>query len=743
MSALRQFVFFLLVSAGVSVGVYSDAIWGDSLLAPLDLGPAIFETYDYMDPDFEGIPDNHFIVDQFTYDLPLQKRIHDSYQSAEIPWWDPYTYGGRPLLADAHINGTDPIRVACYLALPFELAYNWNIILRSILTGCGIFLLLRQLDIRLSIAVILGIAYQFSGWFTMYIGHPWIQGSFAYYPFILLSWINASKANFGSWTALAAILCAAVFYSGNLQSHTYLPVFAFVFLLTGFFSNRAIFSRAFSTIALSGLIGALIAYPVLVNQVEFFLLNQRATERTHSLLGQILSIPISLSGFFPWIFGTFRTLNPARIVGVPSLEFNLFFGTIAGFFAMLGASRALKAKDRESWMLKYAVSLVMVYLVFISTPLYDYFYPRSSALAGIGLTLLAGLGTESFLRERTATKEFAVKWFCIAILSISALVSLASWILYPRYVYPMTEKILERFSKQPGLLGESSLAELRRFQIQNFATEVSLLNPEVAISVIAVILLMYGSLRAPRNHKEKILIATLALSTIPVVMFHKRFLPKHSIEMWHKMVEGGSEQKKALRMAGKTLRIDETSVDQQQLIFPNATAALYGIHAVQGYSALQPASIYNTPNGEGSSGIPSTWRADIRHVEPTSVLLATVDSLGSSRFRMSSTGLPAPIDIVEETMNSITLKTPKLPMAEGIIRTDTWYPGWTVDGANTLEFHPPIFSLIVPDDSNSSKTIKLKYTPTGLKGAPVVVSSGLGCSALLLFSSLFRRKNRK
>ena len=52
-----------------------------------------------------------------------------------MPWWDPYNYGGRPLLADAHINGTDPVRCLAYWLLPFELAYNWTLIGHSLLAG--------------------------------------------------------------------------------------------------------------------------------------------------------------------------------------------------------------------------------------------------------------------------------------------------------------------------------------------------------------------------------------------------------------------------------------------------------------------------------------------------------------------------------------------------------------------------------------------------------------------------------
>jgi hypothetical protein len=134
-------------------------------LAPVDIAPTIFSKYRYVDPSAGEVPANHYIIDQLTYDLPLQYTIYGAYRRGEIPWWDPYDYAGRPLLADAHVNGTDPIRIICYLTLPFVSAYNWNLILKSILTGLGMFLLLRHLHFVFSISLPLALTFQFAGCF--------------------------------------------------------------------------------------------------------------------------------------------------------------------------------------------------------------------------------------------------------------------------------------------------------------------------------------------------------------------------------------------------------------------------------------------------------------------------------------------------------------------------------------------------------------------------------------------------
>lgn len=723
-SSLKHALLFVLVSLGVSLAVYRDAMWGGSLLAPLDLGPAVFTNYQFMDPDFDGVPDNHFIIDQFTYDRPLQKRIHESYRSGEIPWWDPYTYGGRPLLADAHINGTDPIRLACYLTLPFELAYNWNYILRGILTGLGMYLLLRKSGVRPVVSGILGITFQFAGWFTMYFGHPWIQASFLYFPYLWLAWLNAVQNKFGLHTAFGGILCGAVFYSGNLQSHTYLPVFALAFILSSLNGNRNLIGKALATTVVTGVVGALLAYPVLVNQIEFLLQNQRGMTADQSFLGMILAIPVSLMGFFPWVLGTFRTISPGSALGVDNVTFNLFFGTLSGLLVILGAARLRKAKGLESWLTTQSVGLIAIYLLIVSTPLSAYFYPRSAGLAGIAIAMLTGLTMERLLASGMKVNRAILLSFGLFVTSAAVLGSLAAWFVYPHIIDSVTEKVIKEIPNRDGLASSPALMELRLFQIRNFSSEVSLHNPEAALSLAAVLCFIYGLSKAPVHPRNKILIGSLVLSSLPVVMFHARFRPKHPIEMWQKMEEGGPAQKAAVSLAGKTLRVDERAAGQQDFVFPYAMASLYKVHAVFGYSALQPPSLFRLPSGTEESDIPGAWIADIRYEAAAPDTLSKTADTGSSRFRIAKTGEPAPVSVIRETLNSISLDTSNLADGDEIIRTDTWYPGWSGGNFANLSPLPPCFSMISENPSKSQKFIELSYKPTGLRGASFAMGSG-------------------
>ncbi|MEI6358366.1 MAG: glycerophosphodiester phosphodiesterase family protein, partial [Verrucomicrobiota bacterium] len=291
----RALAGFLAVQLLLALLLFRDALWGKPLLAPLDIAPALLSEFKAVDPS-RAVPDNHYILDQLVYDLPLQRTIHAAVRRGEVPWWDPYTYGGRPLLADAHVNGTDPVRWLCYAVLPFGPAYNWTRILHFVVAGTGMFLLLRRLGIGSPLPFWLALAWEFAGCQVVKFGHPWVPASFAWYPWLWLAFHHAWET--GSRRAIAgiALATAAVFYAGNLQSHTYLPLFVGA-LVVGYGGGRpAGWAKALRPLAPGILLGTCLAAPMLAAEIEFFQQNVRHTDvgvPTKPWLAAALSLGVS------------------------------------------------------------------------------------------------------------------------------------------------------------------------------------------------------------------------------------------------------------------------------------------------------------------------------------------------------------------------------------------------------------------------------------------------------------------
>lgn len=721
---LKETALFLIFSLLITAGVYREAMWGDALLAPLDLGPFVFENYEYMSDQTVEIPDNHFIIDQFTYDLPLQKRIYDSYREGEIPWWDPYTYGGRPLLADAHINGTDPVRVALYLTLPFELAYNWNFIIRGLLTGLGMFLLLRYLKITVGLAVIFSIAYQFAGWFTVHFGHPWIQASFVYFPLIWLVWLKAMEADKPSrYYAYGSLLCAAIFYSGNLQSHTYLPIFALIFIISSLNGNRKKILQSIFCVGISGTVGALLAYPVLVNQLEFYLLSQReiagALNYRSELISAIITFPTALVGSsYPWALGSYRTIQPLRGFGGDGLEFHLFFGVLSIFLTGISLLRLKKSTGRDAWILSQASLLILAFFIIICTPLSHIFYSRCAPLAGMGFTILCAYGVQEILQRKINLNHKIVAAYTTTVLLIATSASAFAWFIWPALLPELKPKILQAYASRNNLMDHATHEILRLFQIDNFSAEISISAPEAMISILGLICFTWGAFLYKKTYGNKLILLGLIITLLPVVMFHHRFRPKHPISMWEKMLEGGPAQKAAVAASQGWLRIDERETKSENLIFPLATAALYKVHNISGYSALQPASIFKTSPADYPTLNPSLWNGDFKGVaSDNSEILATA----GSRFRSLESGNTIPLQIVDESMNQLTIKVAPTSLDQIILRTDTHYPGWKITGGSVTKLIPPFFTQTVI----KSPEISYHYRPTGLRGALWSIIAGV------------------
>lgn len=729
----RQALLFLLVSLLVSLGVYREAMWGQKLLAPLDLGPDIFQHYAFMDEQADGIPDNHYIVDQFTYDLPIQYAVYNAYRAGEIPWWDPYTYGGRPLLADAHINGTDPIRLLCYFTLPFELAYNWNYILRGIVTGLGMFALLRYLGIRPALAILLGLAYQFAGWFAIHFGHPWIQGAFVYYPFLWITWSQGLVTKFGPHAAWSALLAAGIFYAGNLQSHTYLILFSAAFLLAVLWKERHHFWRAVFITMISGIVGTMLAAPVLLNQIEFYLIGVRTPSAAGPWWQFFGSAIISLCSFYPWMLGSFRTLDVGRFVMATGMAYFLFAGIVVYFFAFWygWVGRKSEGRNRLAW----AISIILIgtFLLVIGTPLSKIFYARCAPLAGMGMIVLAGLGLQLVLNHNFSHRRFPILVTLIVVMCALGSSGLA-WFVYPKYQALIEQKVLEKDQANTSF---TSAPALRKFQVTNFAREVSLGNPEAALTLLASVFLMVLLLRSGSVPvKGTALAAILALSLLPVFSFYARYRPAHDIALWQRLKEGGPAQKAAMVQTGPFRRLQEGEGTQlAAYVFPNALSVLYQVHVVHGYSALQPASFHVPPKNPAT--FPPAWMADT-HLGDT----ASSAPVASVRFQSgSSMENLTPLPILQETWNSVQVA----PAGEGqtlILRTDTYFPGWTARTAqgSTLSsaLLSPFFSQInLP--ANSKGTITFTYWPHYWKLALICFFAGLAVVFLLFSQPLFAK----
>jgi hypothetical protein len=706
--------------------LFRHALWAGALLAPLDILPAVCSKYHFMDPASSGVPANQYIVDQVTQDLPLQLIVYEAYRRGQVPWWDPYSLSGHPLLADAFINGTDPARLLCYLSLPsFVLAYNWTRVLHFLLGGLGMLFLLRHWRFPAWTCVLLALTWEFAGCHIYWFGDPWVQAAFNYYPLLWLVWDGGFRQPAWWRLAAASLLVAGVFYSGTLQSHSYVVLFAAAFALGYGGKSWPRWKRILPPILASGLLGAALALPVLLGELELFSRTSRLIGARWSWLG-VLCGPASLSAVYPWMLGTFRSLDLCKLLGDNLDGFQIFIGPPALLLAVLG-SWCRPPRDEMRPARRTALWLAGIYLAVISTPLSCFLYSRCAGLGVLGLIVLAALGAESLASRLEVSRRWA--WSVVAgLLLVVAATHVGSLVIYPRFLPKVRQMVAAKNAKSFGF--ERAYA-LRAFQIDNLGAEVSFKNPETVAGALALLAFAGVCLwPAVRRHPAGLPVL-LAINLAPLLLFGQRFIPVQPLVLWQRLMEADNEQRRVaaiLNPAG--LRLLEPTCGPFERLYPNGLQHLFRARTVHGYASLWP-----------KSALASASEADARHSPQAADYIydTTTPGLSTGTFRKD----PAPglarfqwagpvnraLAIESETLNQIRLSIQAGPEAD-LLWTDTYYPGWSAQvGPRRLQIQPTsrfASRIRVPA---GALTLRLHYEP-----APLRLGLKLACAALAILA---------
>ena len=703
---------WFLVAQVLTCGVvFREALFGRALLAPLDIAPALFTKYRYADPSSNGAPGNHRIIDQLIYDLPLQWTIYQAYRRGETPWWDPYTCGGRPLLADAHLSGADPVRRLCYQLLPFEQAYNWTRVTHFVLCGLGMLLLLRRLGVQEIRALLLAIAYEFGGGFEVFFGHPWIQASFVYYPFLWLAWEKAFEGNVRS-AVLASMLFAAIFYAGNLQSHTYLVVFALCLGVGLAGRNWRSWRKMVFLLAGTLVLGALLAAPLLMAELELFSRAVRDVGTPFNPLGCLAGLG-SVAACFPWGLGTCQTLDLSKLLDRGfHLGFSPFIGCAAFFLAVVGAFSTPSSPVRVAAR-RAALCLCGSYLLIISTPLNQYLYMRCAPLAMIGLTVLAAFGLEYLIETGDAWRRMGRTVLGLA-LGLAIITNAFAAFIYPRLVPDLRQYVTRKAARNPAF---DEAPTLRESQIKSLPAEVSFLNPEAVLGFASLVALGTFLMVPSVRRNSWAWAGLLLLNVLPELVHSRRALPHHPMALWYQLQAGGPEhQRLAAQLRDTPLRVLEIAPGINERLYPGALSAVYRVRTVLGYAALRPRGPSTLTAAELER-----WRPQVadRIYESTARGQATGDlrtnaTPGLARFQWM-TPLRRPFTITEPNLHTIHVSFDPGPGGT-LLWSDSFYPGWIarLDSSNVpVKLIIPCFNAIeIPASAN---TLVLQYEPRFLR----------------------------
>jgi hypothetical protein len=331
----------------------------------------------------------------------------------EWPLWNPYIFGGMPLLASLQPGALYP-PTWLFAALSPQAAMNWMVIVTYHIALIGTYLYLRRIGANRTGAIVGGIAFAFGGFMIAHLGHTNRIAAAAWLPWIVLAVEELYLRLSWRWVALGALFIAMQTLAGEFQMVFYTALVAAGYALfslalrpPGQTRRRFLFD-----VAAMASCGAMIAAAQLLPTRELLALGERAGISYEYFAGYSFSPRRLPQLIFPYFFGG-GGARPYRIQfwgGESLTEIAGYVGMVALtlVFVLLASQwveRRPNGVDRLVllWACCAAAALVLAFGAYLPTkvhrglwhlPVYNLFRASARHLFefDFALAVLAGLG---------------------------------------------------------------------------------------------------------------------------------------------------------------------------------------------------------------------------------------------------------------------------------------------------------------------------------------------------------------
>lgn len=365
-----------------------------------------------------------FLRDVFSLHLPLKANQAHALEAGEIPQVDLFR-GGEPMTGNANGLPFYPGNLL-YLAGDFFWVFNAHFWIHWLLGLLAFAFMARAFGLSREGAAAAAVFWATGAYFLSQLGYYNLVAVVALAPAFAGCWIGA--AEYRRLWPLSAFVLAAMLLAGDPFS----VLLALLAAVAGMLFRPA--PIPWRGMVLSGLGGALLAAPGLVELARVVPTSLRALTSQSAELGQIgsFSPAILLEILFPWLLGSHEDgyfIDPAPFYGT------IFPGILALAAALLAARRGALA----SWQTRWALTLLaggillalggynpVVRLLYEHLPGFSQlrFPAKFSLLWAMGLALLGGLGFERFVAEAKAQRRLTLILGGFAVFYLLALLGL-------------------------------------------------------------------------------------------------------------------------------------------------------------------------------------------------------------------------------------------------------------------------------------------------------------------------------
>ena len=291
-------------------------------------------------------------------------------RSFELPLWNPYNYSGIPLLATLQPGIFYPPHLF-YLFLPFNIVWNWLIILHFAFAGFTLYLLMRYLKASPIASLCSGIIFILSGYLLSV--HNLLPHLFsvAWFPLIVLYFLKYFEYRRIKYIVITSILLSMQFFAGapEIVMMT-ISVLVIIAVVSGRHFSRGI--RYYEKAGAIVLVVALFALVVAVQFIPFYELKLLSWRRTGLNYGEAIRWSFAwkdfLMFFLPDVFGYFQTTE--KYLSNQTWLKTIYLGIIPFVLTLF----YLTSRDRKRWLLLLLMGVSLILALGGNTPIYRLLY---------------------------------------------------------------------------------------------------------------------------------------------------------------------------------------------------------------------------------------------------------------------------------------------------------------------------------------------------------------------------------
>jgi hypothetical protein len=524
-------------------------------------------------------PQNSLLTDPVQQFIPWRHLVTSELRAGRLPFWNPYAYGGSPLLGNSQAAVFDPLAAPYFLTKHPGTATVWVALLRLAVAGLGAFLLARALGCSPAACALAGLAYGGGGFMIVWLLYPH-SSSAAWAPWAL--WAAERLARRPTPKAIVALALAvgASVLGGHVEAALVLAIVVAVYTFWRHTQFHNLEGAPLTRIVLAlSAAGALTMTLTAVHTLPFLealkggtTVGVRNAFWSSPVLAPLLS-PVAYlhQGVravllaFPYLFG--RPLRGEVVLGEAFTNFceNSFAyaSLLAACLAAVAAARARRGTATRvivvigalTWL--YCCWFPPIIVVVRFLPVLRLVVPeRAGFIPLLALAVLAGFGLDALVHSGDPRSKRVARWLAVAT-ALGAVTALALGIVM----------VGGGTASPKGVFHELADPQLA------VRYAVSFLFPWVAIALVSAVVLFLLAGARRRSH------AMLALAVVggDLWYFGARFNPAiPTSEAYPTTAAVRAVQDAGAR--GRTVILDYGMVAN--------VATYYGVRDLAGYDAI-------------------------------------------------------------------------------------------------------------------------------------------------------------